>query len=211
MSIEHNQKETTEEYEDVADRKMRDRSRLKQIALRHSAIVLAALTLWGASDSWALSTGWLLAETVSILNAVFAGTVIAYIAHEWGHFAGARVSGSISPVLKEPVSFFMFNFKDKLNTQGQFLSMSVGGPLANWSLFVLVLILLPLNTWSQATLLATTFAIATSVSVFEFPVINAVMYGEKPAETISKRQRESGNTPRTAGIIAGAALWILTI
>ena len=211
MSKENNQKETTEEYEDVADRKMRDRSRLKQIALRHSAIVLAALTLWGASDSWALSSGWLLAEAVSILNAVFAGTVIAYIAHEWGHFAGARVSGSISPVLKEPVSFFMFNFKDKLNTQGQFLSMSVGGPLANWSLFVLVLILLPLNTWSQATLLATTFAIATSVSVFEFPVINAVMYGEKPAETISKRQRESGNTPRTAGIIAGAALWILTI
>jgi hypothetical protein len=211
MNKEHDQKETTEGYEDVADRKMSDRSRLKQIALRHSAIVLTAMTLWGASDSWALSSGWLLAETVSILNAVFAGTVIAYIAHEWGHFAGARVSGSISPVLKEPVSFFMFNFKDKLNTQGQFLSMSVGGPLANWSLFVLVLILLPLNTWSQATLLATTFAIATSVSVFEFPVINAVMYGEKPAETISKRQRESGNTPRTAGIIAGAALWILTI
>ena len=211
MSKEHSQNETTEADDDVANRKIRDRARLEQIALRHSAIVLAALTLWGASDSWALSSGWLLAETVSILNAVFAGTVIAYIAHEWGHFAGARVSGSISPVLKEPVSFFMFNFKDKLNTQGQFLSMSVGGPLANWSLFVLVLILLPLNTWSQATLLATTFAIATSVSVFEFPVINAVMYGEKPAETISKRQRESGNTPRTAGIIAGAALWILTI
>jgi len=211
MSKEHNQKETTEAHEDVADRKMRDRARLKQIALRHSAIVLAALTLWGASDSWALSSGWLLAETVSILNAVFAGTIIAYIAHEWGHFTGARFSGAISPVLKEPMSFFMFNFKDKLNTQGQFLSMSVGGPLANWSLFVLVLVLLPLNTWSQATLLATTFAIATSVSVFEFPVINAVMYGEKPAETISKRQRESGNTPRTAGIIAGAALWILTI
>ena len=112
MIKEHNQKETTEADEDVADRKMRDRARLKQIALRHSAIVLAALTLWGASDSWALSSGWLLAETVSILNAVFAGAVVAYIAHEWGHFTGARVSGAISPVLKEPVSFFMFNFKN---------------------------------------------------------------------------------------------------
>ena len=69
----------------------------------------------------------------------------------------------------------------------------------------------PLNTWSQAMLLATTFAIAVSVSVFEFPVINSVMYGEKPTETISKRQRESGNTPRTVGIIAGAVLWLLAI
>jgi len=49
------------------------------------------------------------------------------------------------------------------------------------------------------------------VSVFEFPVINSVMYGEKPTETISKRQRESGNTPRTVGIIAGAVLWLLAI
>jgi hypothetical protein len=105
----------------------------------------------------------------------------------------------------------MFNFKDELNTRGQFLSMSVGGPFANWGLFVLIFMLLPLNTWSQAMLLATTFAIAVSVSVFEFPVINAVMYGEKPAETINKRQRESGNTPRTVGIIAGAALWLLAI
>jgi hypothetical protein len=206
-----NQDQSVEQGNDVADRKTRDRARLKKVALRHSAIVLAALTLWGAADAWALSSGWLLAETVAILNAIFAGTVIAYIAHEWGHFTGARISGAVSPVLKEPVSFFMFNFKDELNTQGQFLSMSVGGPFANWSLFVLMFVLLPLNTWSQAMFLATTFAIAISVSVFEFPIINRVMYGDNPAETIKKRQRESGNTPRTAGIIAGAALWILTI
>jgi putative flippase GtrA len=211
MSEEHNQKQSTEAGNDFADRKTRDRARLKKVALRHSTIVLAALTLWGVADAWALSSGWLLAETVAILNAIFAGTVIAYIAHEWGHFTGARISGAVSPVAKEPVSFFMFNFKDELNSRGQFLSMSVGGPFANWGLFVLTFMLLPLNTWSQAMFLATTFAIAVSVSVFEFPVINAVMYGEKPAETINKRQRESGNTPRTVGIIAGAALWLLAI
>jgi hypothetical protein len=211
MSEEQNQDPSIEQGNDVGDRKARDRARLKKVALRHGAIVLAALTLWGAADAWAISSSWLLAETVAILNAIFAGTVIAYIAHEWGHFTGARISGAVSPVLKDPVSFFMFNFKDELNTQGQFLSMSVGGPFANWSLFVLMFVLLPLNTWSQAMFLATTFAIAISVSVFEFPIINRVMYGDNPAETIKKRQRESGNTPRTAGIIAGAALWILTI
>lgn len=89
--------------------------------------------------------------------------------------------------------------------------MSAGGPLANWTLFAMIFLLLPLNTWSQAMLLATSFAIAVSVSVFEFPIIKAVMYGQEPAETISTRQRESGNTPRTVGILAGAALWILAV
>ena len=199
------------ETTDVEARKKRDNSRLRKIAIRHATIVLTAFTIWGTSDSWAAQSELFLAEMVSLINAIFAGVILAYISHEWGHFAGARISGAVSPVAKKPVSFFMFNFKDELNTRGQFLSMSVGGPFANWGLFVLIFMLLPLNTWSQAMLLATTFAIAVSVSVFEFPVINAVMYGEKPAETINKRQRESGNTPRTVGIIAGAALWLLAI
>jgi hypothetical protein len=199
------------ETTDVEARKKRDNSRLRKIAIRHAAIVLTAFTIWGTSDSWAAQSGLFLAEMVSLINAIFAGVILAYIFHEWGHFAGARISGAVSPVAKEPVSFFMFNFKDELNTREQFLSMSAGGPFANWGLFVLIFTLLPLNTWSQAMLLATTFAIAVSVSVFEFPVINAVMHGEKPAETINKRQRETGNTPRTAGIIAGATLWLLAI
>ena len=209
MNEEQNQ--STEAATDVAERKTRDQARLKKIALRHSTIVLAAFTLWGVADAWALSSGWLLAETIAILNAIFAGTVVAYIAHEWGHFSGARVAGAVSPVAKAPVSFFMFNFKTELNTRRQFLWMSAGGPLANWTLFAMIFLLLPLNTWSQAMLLATSFAIAVSVSVFEFPIIKAVMYGQEPAETISTRQRESGNTPRTVGILAGAALWILAV
>jgi hypothetical protein len=196
---------------DVEARKKRDNSRLRKIAVKHAAIVLASLTLWGTSDYWAAQSGLMLAEIVSLVNAIFVGVILAYILHEWGHFAGARISGAVSPVAKEPVSFFMFSFKDELNTRGQFLSMSIGGPFANWSLFALIFMLLPLDTWSQAMLLATSFAIAVSVSVFEFPVINSVMYGEKPAETISKRQRESGTTPRTAGIIAGAVLWLMAI
>lgn len=211
MNEEHNQDQSNEAATDVAERKARDQARLKKIALRHGTIVLAALTLWGVADAWALSSGWLLAETIAILNAIFAGTIVAYIAHEWGHFSGARVSGAVSPVAKEPISFFMFNFKTELNTRMQFLWMSAGGPLANWTLFAMIFFLLPVDTWSQAMLLATTFAIAVSVSVFEFPIIRAVMYGQNPTETISVRQRESGNTPRTVGILAGAALWILAI
>ncbi len=194
-----------------AQRKQRDRKRLRKIAIRHSAYVLAAFTLWGAADAWAASSGWMLASLVALLNAVFAGTAIAYITHEWGHFGGARLSGAVSPVAKEPVSFFMFTFKDDLNTRGQFLTMSAGGPAANWTLFLMMYLMLPLDTASQGLFLATIFAIAVSVSVFEFPVMRRVMYGDDPAETVSQRSREVGNKPRNIGIIAGALLWFLVI
>lgn len=191
------------------ERQQRDRKRLRKVAIRHGAYVLAAFTLWGAADAWASSSGWLLAETIALLNAVFAGTAIAYLFHEWGHFAGARLSGAVSPVAKEPVSFFMFTFKEEFNTTRQFLSMSVGGPAANWTLVIVLFLMLPLDTWSQALLLATTFAIAVSVSVFEFPVINRVMYGDNPGETIEERLKETGTTPRNIGIASGALVWLL--
>ena len=199
------------ELQDTDERKERDGKRLRSVAIRHGAALLAAFTLWGAADAWASASGWMLAETVSLLNAVFAGTAIAFIAHEWGHFTGARLSGAVSPVLKEPVSFFMFSFKDELNTRGQFLAMSFGGPTANWALVLLLFLLLPLETWSQALFLATAFAIAISVSVFELPVISRVMHGDNPAETIQGRLRETGNTPRNIGILGGAALWLIAI
>lgn len=192
-------------------RKERDRKRLRRVALRHSAAFLAALTLWGAADHWAAGSGLLLAQAIALANAVFAGTAIAYLCHEWGHFSGARLSGAVSPVLKEPQSFFMFNFKDDLNSRGQFLSMSAGGPVANWSLAAALFFLLPMETWSQALLFATTVAIAVSVSVFELPVINRVMYGDDPRQTIDVRLRESGSLPRYTGIAAGAAVWLMAI
>jgi hypothetical protein len=199
------------EYSEEAGRKHRDRARLKKIGTRHAMIVLAAFTIWGAADAWAISSGWFLAEVIALLNAVFAATIIAYTAHEWGHFSGARISGAISPVVKEPVGFFMFTFKDKLNSQGQFLSMSAGGQIANWSLAILMLILLPLDTWSQALFFATTVAIAVSVSVFEVPIMNRVMYGDDPTETVDQRQKEVGNMPRIAGIAVGALVWLIAI
>lgn len=195
----------------IQERKARDRARLRRVATRHGAAFLAAITLWGAADLWAAETGLLLAQAVALLNAIFAGVAMAYLVHEWGHFTGARISGAVSPVLKEPRSFFMFNFKHELNTREQFLSMSAGGPTANWLLAILLFAFLPMETASQAMLVAATTAIAVSVSVFEVPVINRVMYGDNPEQTIDTRLKEIGNTSRISGIAAGAAVWLLAI
>ena len=197
--------------EELHEQRSRDMARLKKIGTRHAATVLAALTIWGAADYWASESGLLLAETIALLIALFVGVIVASIAHEWGHFSGARITRSVSPVMKDPVSFFMFSFKDDVNSREQFLAMSMGGPIANWLLVLGLFMLLPMATWSQALLLATTFAIAVSVCVFELPVINSVMYGENPGATIQRRLQEIGNTSRYSGFAAGAVVWLLAI
>jgi hypothetical protein len=194
---------------DVIERKNRDNTRLKNIAIRHGAIGLAAITIWGSSDLWALESGLVLAMVVSVLNGLFFGILLAYGFHEWGHFTGARISGAVSPVLKEPRSFFMFSFKQEVNSRAQFLSMSAGGPAANWFLVLLVYALLPLTTASQAMILSATVGVAVSVSVFEIPIINRVMYGDNPEETIQTRLKEIGSTSKIAGIAAGTLIFMM--
>ena len=189
-----------------------EKKRLAKVGKEHAAFVLGSLTLWGASDFWAAESELILALTLALINSIVAGTIVASILHEWGHFLGAKLSGSNAPLLEKTFSFFFFNFKDEGNTKGQFLKMSLGGPIANWSLVVAFFFLLPLETWSQVLFLATLLSIAVSVSIFEVPVLLRIREGE-PSVIIQKRLEEAGSSPRNIGILAGALgalFWILT-
>ena len=189
-----------------------EKKRLVNIGQKHAAFVLGSLTLWGVSDYWAAESELILALGLALINSVVAGTIIASILHEWGHFLGARLSGSNAPLLEKTFSFFFFNFKDEGNTKSQFLQMSLGGPLANWSLVIGVFLLLPLETWSQILLIATMLSIAVSVSIFEVPIMLRLKDGE-PSVIIQKRLEEAGSKPRNIGIAAGALgalFWILS-
>ena len=191
---------------------LEEKKRLVKVGKKHAAFVLGSLSLWGASDYWAAESGLVLALGLALINSIVAGIIIASILHEWGHFLGARLSGSNAPLLEKTFSFFFFNFKDEGNSKGQFLKMSLGGPTANWALVVGFFFLLPLETWSQMLLLATLLSIAVSVSIFEVPVMLRIQEGE-PSAIIQRRLEEAGSTPRNIGIIAGALgaiFWILT-
>ena len=189
-----------------------EKKRLVNVGQKHAAFVLGSLSLWGVSDYWAAESELILALGLALINSVVAGTIIASILHEWGHFLGARLSGSNAPLLEKTFSFFFFNFKDEGNTKSQFLQMSLGGPLANWSLVIGVFFLLPLETWSQILLIATMLSIAVSVSIFEVPIMLRLRDGE-PSVIIQRRLEEAGSKPRNIGIVAGALgalFWILS-
>ena len=184
---------------------------LSRIAQHHFAAAMAALTLFGAGDLWAIESGLFLAGFVSIANGLIAGYVLAFLAHEWGHFAGARFARARSPVLKQTRQFFfMFEFDMARNSVSQFLSMSRGGPLGNWLLVLTLWAVLPGNTAGQAMLLATAVAIAISVSIFEVPVIQRVRDGGEPgAELGQQLERGVLTTGRNIGIAAGAVLFLV--
>ena len=191
--------------------KKRDIARLKTVAFQHGGAATAILGIWLVLAQISESSTGLVLQLVSVGAGFFGGGLLAFLMHEWGHFSGVRLSGAVSPVLKERRSFFMFNFKTAENSRAQFLAMSIGGPLGNWLLVLLVLMLLPWGTLAHAALLATVVGVAINVCVFEFPVIARVSRGEDPAETVAQRLKETGEPGllKNMGLLVGLGLFLL--
>lgn len=188
----------------------KDRANLRQIAVLHAGAVMAALTLWGAADAWATVSGWGLATFAALANAVIAGFVISSILHEWGHFAGARLSGSVSPVLEKPVRYvFMFNFSFEKNDTRQFLWMSWGGILVPWALALLTLLWVPIDTASRALLLATFVTRAVQISMFEVPVVMRARNGGEPRAELGRQLEGGFLRGRYVGLAVGALVWLV--
>ena len=170
----------------------------------------AAVTLWGAADAWAQSSGWALAHAAALANAVLAGYVVANTLHEWGHFAGARLSGAVSPVHERPVRyFFVFDFPFERNDARQFVWMSWGGIGLPWVLVLAVALLVPLDTASRALLLAVFVTRAVQISVFEVPVVTRAMQGGDPRQELGRQLQGGFRTSRWVGLAIGALVWLV--
>ena len=160
---------TASEGDEIVTQKEKNRlrrqdfARLKTVGFQHGAIIVAIVILWASANQWAQQTDLVLAQGISIASGFFAGVGLAFLFHEWGHFSGARVAASISPVLEERKSFFMFSFDLIENSRNQFLMMSLGGPVANWCLVGMVLLFFPPDDLASIMLLAATAGVAVNV------------------------------------------------
>lgn len=188
-----------------------DVARMKKIGTQHFVAVMAAITLWGAADAWAAASGWGLAWIVAMVNAVIAGVVITSTLHEWGHFAGARLSGAHAPVLEKPNNyFFMFNFDFERSDQRQFVWMSWGGILVPWLLVLATLAWVPIDNVSRAMLLAVFVSQAVAVSVFELPVVLRAQGGADPRAELGRQLKEGFlKKGRYYGYAVGALVWLV--
>jgi hypothetical protein len=192
-----------------------DRARMRKIGGLHLVAVLSALTLWGAADAWAVASGWSLALAVSVANAAVAAHVIASIAHEWGHFAGARLSGARSPVLEKPANyFFMFDFPFDQTDTREFVWMSWGGIVAPWLLVVATVVLVPIDTLGRLTLLAAFAMSAARASFFEVPIVTRARQSGEPRAELGRELAAGGLASATrlawgVGAVVWLGLWLL--
>ena len=186
----------------------KDISRLKRIGTWHAAAVFAGLALFGAANFWATSSGLVIAHIVAIGNAFVAAIALSGIFHEWGHFTGAKVAGSLAPVSKNPVRlYFFFNFDMEQNSVSQFISLSLGGIIANWVLVLLILVAIPITSLAAAALLAVAVARAVNVAFFEVPIVLRVRESEDPSKELN-HQLETYGLRQMPGLIAGAFVFL---
>ena len=182
---------------------------LKKVGTLHFVAVIAALTLFGAAHTWALSSGIALALVVSVAAAYIAGTVLSGILHEYGHFSGAALSGAPHKVLEKPARyFFMFNFDMKAGSTTQAIWMSWGGLLGSWLLVAGLFLLLPMNGWAPAALVATALGNAVNASAFEVPVIMQTRATGEFEKALYGRL-ESPGLVKMPGIVAGLLAFAL--
>lgn len=191
----------------TAEAPLEDATAMWKPALRDTGIVLTLLSLFAAADAWYSITGTTFAATVSVLDGIFVGGLLTGLIHEWGHLAGARLSNARSP-LGSATSLPVFIFDMKNNSDEQFQSMSIGGNVAHWLTFLVLLLALPLNTPGTVALVCSSFGFATFASTLEVPVILGSRRGMKSVEAlalIAQPDLESA-FKRGASIGVGAAV-----
>ena len=190
--------------------KLSDWQRFKKAATFHGIAALALILLWAAADTWYVVTDLSIAGLLSVIMALVAGAWLSSLVHEWGHFTGARLAKSYSPIVPEIRGVFMFGFNHAKNERNQFLSMSLGGPIANWSLVLLILLTLPMDNLGRAALLGITTAKAISVCIFELPIISRVMNGADPeAEIETQLNNGSQDKGTVIGYLVGGLVWLI--
>ena len=186
-----------------------DATPVSRLALRDGAVVLAALSLWAGADAWHTVTSLAFAQLLAVLDGFLAGAALVGLAHEWGHFAGARLSGGVAPTRGIDSLFPIFDF-DLVNSDPRsFRAMSIGGNIAHWAVPLLLLLFLPLETAGRAALFATTFGVAVADSVTEFPVIQKAYSGSSPAESFVGLTGDKLRRDQKIGAAAGVVLFLL--
>lgn len=141
-------------------------------ALRDLLVIAMMLVAWWAEGRWAGVTGTLLAVAAGVLT-----TVVAFIAHEWGHLVGCWLSGARVHAADRLLSVLLFSFNVKHNDRRQFLALSWGGYLASLLALGAIALTVPTDrlagwvTWSLTAVgLVVTF-------VLEVPTTIRVMRG----------------------------------
>ena len=179
-----------------------------KLAQRDGLIVLAALSIWAAAETFYSVTGLAFAALLAAADGVAVGIVVAVRAHEWGHFAGARWSGGIAPTKSFTTFFPIFELDMERSDDRAFRAMGVGGNVGHWLVVLALAIALPLDTSGRLALVCGAFGFAISASTTELPVVRRAYAGASPSESFKGLTGDKLRRNRWIGGVAGALLFL---
>lgn len=164
----------------------RDEARLSLVVLRDVAVVSVLLSIFAAAESWATVSRLGFATLLSVVDGLLVGAATTAVAHEWGHFVGARLGGGHAP-LKPLTKFLPLYDFDYANNDGRaFLWMSYGGNLAHAALVLVYLAFVhTAGREGTAALVAGAFGFAVFSSLVELPVIQQARRGVPGLEALA--------------------------
>ena len=168
----------------------KDEASLLLVALRDVAILSGLLSLFAAAEAWATVSGLAFASLLATIDGFLVGALTTALAHEWGHFAGARLGGGHAPL--KPLSGFLplFDFDYRNNDRKAFEWMSFGGNLAHVAVPLLYFLALPTNGPGTAALVAGAAGFAVFSSLVEWPVIARSREGKPGLEALGTIPRD---------------------
>lgn len=162
----------------------KDEASMFLVGLRDVAILSALLSLFAAAEAWASVSGLAFPSLLATIDGFLVGAATTALAHEWGHFAGARLGGGHAPL--KPLSGFLplFDFDYKNNDRKAFEWMSLGGNIAHVAVPLIYFLALPTNGPGTAALVAGAAGFAVFSSLVEWPVIARSREGKSGLEAL---------------------------
>lgn len=130
-----------------------------KLLLRDLAIVAITLAAWRLSAQGA----W-----IAVIAGVLAA-VAGFLAHEWGHWLGARAAGAAVYFPVTLRSLFLFQFDVARNGRRQFLWMSMGGFIASAAIVALYAAVLPRGQLAGQVGLGLTVLGVIATGILEIP------------------------------------------
>ena len=166
-----------------------DEASLTLVVLRDVAVAAALLSLFGAAEAWAQVSGLAFASLVATIDGLLVGAATCALAHEWGHFAGARLGGGHAPLKKISAFPQLFDFDYRNNEQRAFDWMSYGGNIAHVAVPIVYLLAIGATAPGTSALIAGAVGFAVFSSIIEWPVIANCRRGMSGPEALGKIPR----------------------
>jgi len=163
-----------------------------RVLLRDLAVLAATLLLWRL-DAVARGAGASGPAGASLAAAAGLGAALcAYLAHEWGHWLGARLGGALVHPPERVATVFLFNFDSDRNDRRGFVWMSSGGFLASGLGLAFLVAVLPLDALSGRIALGAAALGVLATAVLELPPFFRVLRGGPLPRGLGYRSSETG-------------------